>query len=338
MPVLQVVNNTPTPTPTSQLNYREMLGEVLFWNPDVSPALVGRWVQNTYREIIDSRLWYGLLVKGQVTVPNAISGGTVQVQTGDASVFGTGTAFTDSMVGSQFRVGYTYPSYTIIDVDETNQILTLDLAWGGASSAAYGYQIFNSIVSCGNNIKMIMAMINQQQGYRLILQMPQEVLNTSDAWRSTMGWTFMLTNYIPSQGIVTSQGVQVFPTGVPLYELYPAPTSAQAFPFLAYTQPADLGTVNGDEDTPVLGIASDCIVKRCISTALLWGGKNSKYYDSNTAAIYERKYQERKLEMEQMDNNCSQKDLIWEFNRYPLAPVFGSGLWNQSHEAAFWPG
>jgi hypothetical protein len=306
-----------------------MIGEVQAWNSDMDPNHVGRIIQNCYRRTIDSRLWYGLLQKGQIFIPSVYSVGTVAVTTGQNSVIGTGTTWTSSMVGLQFRIGFTFPTYTITAVPSPTS-LKLDLNWGGATYATASYQIYQSIVNLGTNVKKILAVINQTQGYRLILEMPQEVLNVSDAWRATTGWTYMLASYTPTSGNVP--GV---PAGIPQWELYPAPVSAQAFPFLAYTQPPDL---KNDSDTPVLAIRSDVIVLGSIPDVLTWGGpKKNAYYDPRTAAMKKGEYNEECMKMKLMDNNLDQKDLIWEFDKYPLSPVFNSGQWAQSHDASFWP-
>src|SRR5574341_415224 len=156
MPVVQATGGTQPQT--TQLNLRQMVGEVLQWNPDAPEPMVRRWLANTYRKVIDHRHWYGALVRGQVTVPDAVSGGTVTVTEGNTTVTGVGTAFIADMVGRQFRIGFSNPIYTIDAVNSATELI-LDLPWGGKTTAGVAYIIFQNIVSLGANIKMPFAMV-----------------------------------------------------------------------------------------------------------------------------------------------------------------------------------
>ncbi len=76
---------------TTQLNFRQMIGEVQMWNPDADPGLIGRWINNNYRKIIERRNWYGMLVRGQFTTPQMTSQGSATVTNGSNIVQGFGT-------------------------------------------------------------------------------------------------------------------------------------------------------------------------------------------------------------------------------------------------------
>jgi hypothetical protein len=312
MPVVQVTGTQQPPSVQSSL--RQMMGEILQWTPDTDPQVVKRMIQDTYRRVVDSRPFYGTLVKGQVTVPNAYTTGTVSVTNGNDSVTGTGTTWTNSMVGEQFRIGFSTPIYTITNVLSPTS-LTLDLPWGGQTQASLGYQIFQCFVNFGANVKYMLAVVNQIQGYKLQLNIPQEVLNTYDTWRTNMGWVTVVANYPPS------------PTGIPQYELYPPPTYQQAFPFLAYTQPPDL--IN-DADSPVVSVRSDVIVYGALAQALLFRGKNNKYYDPNTATYFQRLFEAELQKNKLNDNNLYQRDMVWEFASWPFSQFGATFL--QSHE------
>ena len=301
--------------PSTQLNFRSMIGEILGWNPDIDPLVAGRMLNNSYRRIIDYRSWYGLMIKGLVTVPNAYTTGTVSVTNGSATVTGTGTAWTVSMIGQQFRCGFSFPIYTIVAVDGSGTSLTLDNSWSDATFSSIGYQIFQNIVSPHPNLKSVLAMVNQKQGYRLKLHVPQEVINIYDTWRTTTGWTFLLADAYPS------------PKGWPQFELYPAPTFLQAFPFLGYIQPPDMVK---DADFPVVFIRADLVVTGALHDALLFRGKNSKYYDPATAKVMKGRFDEEMAKMALTDDNLAMRNLCWEFEKYPMA---GYGAqWQQTHD------
>jgi hypothetical protein len=301
--------------PTTQLNLRQMIGEVRFWNPDMPVEMIRRSLADVYRRVIDERNWSGMLVSGQVTCPNTYTTGTVSVANGSNSVQGTGTSWGVNFVGLQFRIGFTTPIVTITAVDPVNQILTISLPWGGPPITSGGYQIFKNLVTFGPRIKSLWAVVNQVQGFKLNLHVPQEVLNTSDTWRTATGWTFCVSDR------------ELSPIGWPQYELYPIPTFQQGFPFLAWIQPPDL--VN-DGDYPYGFIRSDIIVLGATAEALVFRGKQSKYYDPVTAAMKLRQFREEVDKSAKVDNDLIQKDLRWEWSRFPQQQM-GSAFW-QSHD------
>jgi hypothetical protein len=306
---------------TTQSNFRQMTGELLQWNPNVPIQMAQQFIRNSYRRVIDRRLWYGLLQKGQVNVPNAVTNGTVTVTNASAVVVGSGTTWDPSMVGRSFRVGFSTPIYRIASFQSPTQI-TLDLVWGGPTQATVSYMVFQNIVSFGNNIKKLLAVVNQRQGYRMKLHMPQEVLNIYDTWRTTTGWTFLVANYAPSPV-----------DGSPLFELYPAPTFQQSFPFLASVQPPDL---IADGDYPAAWIRTDVILYGAIPFALLFRGKASPYYDPKTAEYFGKLHMAEVEKMARNDDNQYPQDLRWEFSRYPFTQ-FGAD-WQQAHDIDAWSG
>jgi hypothetical protein len=219
------------------------------------------------------------------------------------------------MVGLQFRVGFTSPYYTITAINSPTS-LTIDQTWGGNTQSTVGYTILQNIVSLGANVKRVLEMVNQFFGYRLYLNIPQEALNKYDTWRSTVGWTYMLANTVPS------------PTGSAQWELYPAPTTQQTFPFLAYVQAADLVD---DTSTPVAFVRSDVLVLGTLPNALTFrGSRKNPYYDPQLAAAKMREFE---VEIEQMalnDENLYGKDLQWDYSLWPMSN-FGA-TWRQSHD------
>lgn len=309
--------------PSNQKNLGEIVGEVLQWNPDAPVPLIQDWVNNHYREIVDRRNWAGLMVRGQMAVPNVYSQGTVNVTSGSAIVTGTGTTFTESMVGFQFRQGFSTGWYNIASVQSTTQ-LTLDLPWANQTYQGTGYQILHSIVELGWNVKRVYEILNQRQGYRLFTGVPQAVLNHGDTWRVTTGWTFLLSprEFNPQ-------------TGAQFFELYPAPTFQQAFPFLAFIQPPDL---RQDDDFVYPYIRTDIIVKLCIADAMLFGGpKKNQYYDQFTAQFKRAEALATLADMEMNDDSQWPKDLQYEFQRAPFS--YHGSQWLQQHAGTIeeWP-
>lgn len=291
-----------------------MIGEVLQWNPDAPSPLIATWINNAYRKIIDTRNWYGMLVRGQVTVPNVYTQGQATFTLGLKTVQGSGTAWTVDMAGRQIRSGFQTGWYNIASVNATTQVITLDLPWGNPTVTNAGYQMCKTWVTLGYNIKYVLDMVNQRQGWRLGVNIPQQAINQWDTWRTTTGWTQILAHMPMSTD------------GKPMYELWPAPTFQQVFPFLAYVQPPDMVR---DADFPVAFIRSDVIVLGALSEALLYRGKTSRYYDPNAAQTKERQFRQEIEMMKNADNLLYQRDLQWDYSGFPMSQ-FGS-TWQQNH-------
>lgn len=119
--------------------------------------------------------------------------------------------------------------------------------------------------------------------------------------------------------------------GVPLFELYPAPTFQQVFPFLAYIQPPDL--VN-DSDFPYPFIPSDALILPAIANALVFGGpKLNPRYDPNTAEKKIREFNARREAMVNADDSLDGKDYLAD--DYPMWSGMGAN-WRQNHDEGGW--
>jgi hypothetical protein len=308
---MPIVTPGTTKPPSTQSDLGAMIGEIILWRPDIGPEMAKGFINNALRKVVDSRHWYGMLARGEAVSPNVYTTGTVTVTADSATVVGNGTAWGPEMVGRQFRIGFTQAVYTILSVDVGAQTFVMDLPWGGTTLSGTGYQIFQAYYSLGGKIKRILTMVNKQQGYCLYVNWPQELLNTIDPWRARTGWTFACADYVPST------------TGEPQYELYPWPMVRQAFPYLAYSQAADL---SDDNDSPPAFIRSDVLVLGALSDALRFR-KGAQYYDPDTANMKERQFQLEIQKMARTDNDLLQKDTSWEYWRLPV----GGPEWDQAH-------
>lgn len=301
--------------PTTQKTFRQMCGEVAQWNPDAPSTMIETWINNAYRKIIDKRLWYGLQVRGQIQVPNVYTTGTATFTLGSTTVQGINTAWTEAMVGAQIRSGFQTGFYNISAVDVTNQVITLDLPWGNPTVTGSGYTIMQVWVSLGYNIKMILNAVNQRQGYPLRCNVPQAMLNAMDTWRTSTGWTTILGNMSPSFN------------GNPMYELWPAPTYQQVFPFTAYVQTPDMVE---DNDFPAAFVRSDIIVCHAISVAKMFGAKNSRYFDPGVSQAKLKEFDSSLNDLSMMDDNLYPKDLIYDDGALGQG---GGDAWWQMHDS-----
>ena len=249
------------------------------------------------RQIYAKKTWYGLFTKGQIICPASVSGGTATVTANSNTVQGNNTTWDQTLSGRQFRAGLNTPIYTITGVDPFAQTLTLELPWGGPfppgqTTQTTGYYIVQMYYSFGPNIKYIKTCVNMQMGFKLWTNLTQDYLDNRDPWRITVNFPWGLAP-MPAD-----------PNGNYLVELWPAPFTQQALPFMAYTQPANL--VNDTDSLPPY-IRCDVVIKEAMCWALRYKPKENPGYDPQTALslanTFHQEYEALLLEMMNEDEN-----------------------------------
>lgn len=307
---------------SSQSNFRQMIGEVLQWNPNVDPMVAGRWLNNYYRKVVDMRDWYGLKLKGTITAAAPVRGGMASVTQGSPVVQAVGVTWPTqpanvlgSIVGLQFRTGFTRTYQTIVSVAKDGSSLTLDTPYPSQTLSSTGYQILECYVNFGANIKRLKWALNQLQGWPMEVNVPIESINAWDTWRTNLGWSTHIATRAPA------------PDGSMEAEIWPAPYALQVFPFEAYQQPPDLVA---DTDAMVAWIPSDLIVTRAIADALLMGGRKSDYYDPTVAGMKIAEFNERVAQAAFSDDGLDQQAVTWDYGQEGGGGL--GALWHQSHE------
>lgn len=233
-------------------------------------------------------------------------------------------ATTSSLAGRQFRISNNYPMYTVVGVSSATS-LTLDAEWMSASLSSQTYSIGAVYVSFGNDVKMLVSVVNPAQQYQLALHLPKSYLDYRDPRRSTTGQPEMAVFHGPD------------PAGIPLYEIYPRPTSATAMPYLYMKQWSRM-----EEDSDLLpnGIRSDVVINRVIAEALVFPEnkdyEGGKFYDPQVSRQKLEQFERQVAQMSVDDDNTSMTSLMF---RYRDLPFVGFGAeWNQSHDLDMWQG
>ncbi len=281
-------------------------------------------INSILRQILSFKTWYGCWTRGQVVCPQAVTGGTATVVSGSPTVQGNGTAWDQTLIGRQFRVGLNCPIYTIIGVDPFAQVLTLELPWSGpvppsTNTQTTGYTIVAMYYNIGPNIKYIKTMVNMQMGYRLKLNLTQDWINKKDPWRI---WTNFPMGIAP---------LPTDPNGNYLIEMWPAPWTAQSMPFTAYTQPANL--VNDTDSLPPY-IRCDVLLKEAMCWALRHRPKENPGYDPQTAMALANQYHQEYVglltEMANEDENLYRTSATIQGEDYPEGAP-GGDFWASTH-------
>jgi hypothetical protein len=307
----QVLPNPGVTPYVQQQNFGQMIGEVLDANPDMDSSSISVKLNSIVRQVYDRRMWYGLMVRGQILCQGYTIGGSVTVTQGSTQVVGTGTSWTPAIIGRQFRIGYNTSLMTITQLNVGTQTLTLEMPWGGVSYTGAGYIISQNYVSPGANIKYIHTAKNLYMAWRLRLDYNQQSLDTIDPWR--------VNTFSPSALAQMPPG----PNGEYMVELWPVPNIVQSLPFIACVQPPNL--VNDTDSLPPY-IRTDIITKLGIADAKVYRGpKLNRFYDMVESQRLRGEAESELNILAMVDENLYRSSLIYEFESMRLAPEPGVG-------------
>jgi len=277
-----------------QYNFGQAIGSVVSWNPSCSIPQIQNFLNDGVREVVGRRLWYGNLTRGQIVTSGMYSTGSVQVTLGSTSVQGIGTNWTQSINGTpitnmSLRVGYYAPIYNVIALDQTRQVLTIDLPWGNPSVTSTGYFLIQQYFSIPN-LKFFFSVRNLQLYYRLGTNYSQSFIDNYDPTRLILMYPRLVATMPPD------------PNGNYQFELWPAANTQQCLPWTGYISPRIL--VDDLDNFPAY-MRSDAIVSYAASQALMWRPKDNPNYSEATAL----QLSDRKLkEFESRINTASQED------------------------------
>lgn len=290
-----------------QMNFGQIVGQGLAANPDWDPSQIQVEVNSIVRSIYDRRTWYGMFTRGQIVTTPQVIGGSANVTLGSNQVQGTGTSWSPSMVGMCFRVGYNTPLYQVRAVDPFNQILTLEMPWGGTSYVGSGYILSQNFYVLGPNIKYVHTCRNLLMAWRLQLGFNQQTLDAVDPWRINTFMPAALAQMPPD------------PNGGYQVEMWPTPAVQQALPFIAVVQPPNL--VNDYDSLPPY-LRCDIVVKFLKAEAKVTGGpKKNAYYDSVESNRLRGEGEAELIRMALTDETLYRQNLINEIESIRMAPT-----------------
>jgi hypothetical protein len=299
LPVSDVVNTTITTAPS-------VLGVQTATLASVTNIDIGDWLT------VDA----GLGTEEQILVTNVDTVGK-KIRAKFQQLHNNGAPVTmSSLVRRQFRISFQNPIYTIRGVRSATQFI-LDQAYGGAAVTNSGYTIMTQIVNFGR-IRQLLAVSNPLNSYGLVVNVPGEVIDRVDSSRTSAsgGYSYVVGSHIPNE------------VGIPQYELYPIPSSASTYTFLAARQVDDLVD---EEDTPPCFIDTDVLVSGVVARCYLWGDpKTNPYYSIQNSRYFEQEFKTGIVEMAVEDDNPSLQSLIWDGFKYPIA--WGGSEWLRSHD------
>lgn len=195
-------------------SFNDIVGRVQLRVPAASRFLVQDWVRNAFRDIKKRRKWSWLRKRGQFLFPALYNDGTVAVTRESTTVTGTGTAFTSSMVGLQFRVNVNSPIYTIQAVN-SGTVLILDREYGGSTDTETTFEIYKAYVTVPSDFHSFISVWDPNFNWQLNLDWDQDELNGIDAQRSNRGNAYIVASNDYTSSSIGSVGsvVQALGTG-----------------------------------------------------------------------------------------------------------------------------
>ncbi len=195
-------------------SFSDCWGRVLLRAPNLGPKLAQDMVRNAFRKLAERRRWSWLIKQSQIIAPVGYNTGTVTVTLNSNIVTGSSTAWDNSIIGRQFRVGLNAPIYTVASVQSTTQ-LTLDQVWGSSTASAQSYQIYQAWFTMPDDFWQFISVYDPSFQWQLILDVHQTDLNAIDAQRANMGNAYVVSfkAFSTSQVGLVSQPVQVLGSG-----------------------------------------------------------------------------------------------------------------------------
>ena len=292
------------------------------------------WSQQAYNKLCDMRPWSWLRAEGEFLINNSNTG-LVNVTRGSNQVSTTGiTSGQLVMVAAdqdrQFRVGTRAPMYTIIAVDVTNQLYTLDRVYGNPSSptGGLGATVLDAYLNAPSDFQRFIAVLDPANNWQLHIWVTEEELNTWDASRSSTGTPWAVAS--------RRLGTQGTFTGRVQFELWPYATAAKNYPFFYIRRPEVL-----TDSTVFLGPlanASDVLVQLALAEAAEWPAyedRKNPYFNLSLAEMKRKNVEAHIARLEVLDEEIYMTWLETQswISRLQFAPVDSRYL--QGHDGSY---
>lgn len=277
------------------------------------------WIRWSFREIIEKRKWSWSIKRSQFIIPQMTSAGTVTVTLNSNTVVGSGTTWTKSLIGQQFRIGNLTPIYDIVDVPDASH-LTLQDVWGADTQSGVGYRIYLAYAQVPDDFHTFISVWDANFSWQLWTTIKQDALNLYDAQRASQGTPYVVADY--DYTTIRYGGATVTPP-IPRFEIWPHQQAQYVLPFLYESRQADLDDANSFLPRFIPG---DVLMEGALAQAARWPGLDSDHknpmYNLPLAQFHETKYQARVRELERQDDEVYARDVWYEDGPvWPMAPL-----------------
>lgn len=306
--------------------YDGLVRQVKLRCPAASLFLCREWIDYSFRQLWDTRLWSWQRKFAQFLTMAQYGTGLVNVTRGSATVVGVGTTFTSSMVNAQFRVGTQTPIYTIIAVPDATH-LTLNMVWGGSTASGVGYSIYNAYVTGPSDFQNFVTVWDPLFNWQLETNVTQEELNAWDAQRANTGTAYVVASLYYDSGVNTPP--------LPMFEIWPHQRAQYVYPLIYVSRPPDLSDPGATLPRYIRG---DVLLESALAQCARWPGPArdaaNPYFNLATATMHDRRYAEMVRQLEVTDDNIMENDVYYmSLSAMPFASIpYGDARFLQSHD------
>jgi hypothetical protein len=311
-------------------SYNEFANELMGYVPSLSFLLAQKAVNRAWRDIKESRLWSFLVVEGVITVPSAISTGSVSVTQYSNSFTMNATAIT-ALAGlnnpvitfRQIRIGQG-PVYSITTYDDVSGIGTFDKVYMESTSGAASFNCYQCYYPAPvTDFLRWITITDPTISTYFKLRWDRARLDKMDPQRTSTGTPYAL---VPFKTNAT--------TGVPLFEMWPHPQTAVGLLTMYQRRGVDFSA--GSDSLPPQ-IPDDMLMTRARIKAYEWAIANVGRYPELRGVSWVFVMQEAQAEYAKQLQKCHIQDEE-TFSQNFIVPGDGEGYlgpvdakWMQSH-------
>lgn len=174
--------------------------QLLLHCPLAGKPLATLWAANAFAKLAGLRDRWSWLVKyNQFAIPSVYATGTATITSADPTlIIGTGTVWTQNMVGRQFTVGTSF-GYDVVEFIDTTHI-RIGLPWGDADVTGVGYQILQRLVTVPTDFAMFLSVLDPTRNKRLRTGIERRELDRRDPRRTSTGEPYVIAEagYAPA--------------------------------------------------------------------------------------------------------------------------------------------
>lgn len=299
--------------------YESLWRGLLLRCPLAGPFLAQDWIRWSFREIIEKRKWSWSIKRSQIVLPGLTSNGTVTVTNGSNVVVGSGTTFTSSLIGQQFRIGNLTPIYDIIAVADATH-LTISDQWQAGTTVNTGYRIYLAYIIVPTDFHAWVSVWDANFSWQLWTTIKQDALNIYDAQRASQGTPYVIADY--DYTTLALGGGTITPP-VARYEVWPHQQAQYVLPFLYEARMPDLDDAGAFLPRYIPG---DVLMEGALAQAARWPGPDEDHknpmFNLALSKFHEDKWQARVRELERQDDEVYARDVWYEDGPvWPMAPL-----------------
>ena len=255
--------------------------------PGVSLDTIDQAINARYGLMLSLMEWKGLEASGVLETTAAICTGTVTATQGSNTVAGVATGWTNAITGMQLLADGTSPLYTVTFVGPTS--LTLDRAFEGASIAAGGYTLLQSVYPLPSDCRNLRVITSPVTGLELT---PMTELEFAQLVGFGDLRGVAATKYIPQPDLRDPVTQAVLSQRI---KLYPLPTRALGYP-IVYEQTATGFDGTNTSAGPLPFVSDAALLAGCRADLATEAG------NLNAAGAYEAQFQKHFIGMIHVEN------------------------------------